>query len=120
MDAHSTPLAASEQQLRKTALLPRAEVPEGEVRRVELAGRPPIAIYQVDGCFYATDDTCTHGTASLSEGEVEDGQIICPFHAGAFDIRTGEPTLRPCVKALRTHQVLVEDGVIYLAEGENE
>jgi nitrite reductase/ring-hydroxylating ferredoxin subunit len=38
-----------------------ADVPPGAVRRIEVPGRAPIAIYNVAGSFYATDDTCTHG-----------------------------------------------------------
>ena len=37
-----------------------------------------------------TDDICTHGNASSSEGEIEEGKVYCPFHDGAFDIRTGK------------------------------
>lgn len=84
----------------------------GEMRSFELPGRPPIALYNVDGAFYCTDDTCTHGNALLSDGELDGLDVICPFHDGAFNICTGKPTSAPCIIPLKTHAVLVEDGKI--------
>jgi len=71
-------------------LLLSSELKKNEVLQVEIIGRPPIAVYNLGGQFFATDDTCTHGDASLSEGEIEEGEIYCPFQYGAFDIRTGK------------------------------
>ena len=65
------------------------DLSEDEVHRVELDGGHGIAVYLLDGEVFATDDLCTHGEASLAEGEIEDGRIVCPFHLGSFDIRTG-------------------------------
>ena len=90
------------------------ELGPGEVRRVEIDGRAPVAVYNLDGEFFATDDTCTHGEASLADGDVDGDEIICPFHMGAFDIRTGEATMAPCDKALQIYAVRVENGTAYL------
>ena len=87
---------------------------DDEIRRVELAGRAPIAIYKVAGQFYATDDTCTHGEASLADGFLDDFCVVCPFHAGSFDIRTGAPTSSPCHDPLESYPVSVTDGVVFL------
>ena len=76
--------------MHKTKLLLSSELKENEVLQVEIIGRPPIAVYNLGGQFFATDDNCTHGNASLSEGEIEEGEIYCPFHDGALDIRTGK------------------------------
>lgn len=65
-------------------------------------------------CF-VTDDTCTHGNASLCEGDIEDGLVICPFHSGSFDIRTGEAVDHPCTKKLRTYKAIADGGVLYTA-----
>ncbi len=91
------------------------ELGPNEIRQVFIDGRAPIAVYNLDGDFFATDDTCTHGEASLAEGDIEDGEIICPFHMGAFDIRTGEATAPPCVSPIRSYPVRVEDGTVYVA-----
>lgn len=85
-----------------------------EILQVFVEGRSPIAVYNLDGDFFATDDTCTHGDASLAEGDIEDGEIICPFHMGAFDIRTGEATAPPCVSPIKAYPVRVEDGTVYV------
>ena len=85
-----------------------------EIREVEVEGRKSIAVYNLDGEFFATDDTCTHGDASLAEGDIEDGDVICPFHMGAFDIRTGAATAPPCVSPIRTYPVRIEDDMVYV------
>ena len=72
-----------------------------------------IAVYQLDGEYFATDDMCTHALVSLSGGEVEDGIIYCPLHGGAFDIRTGVPKEYPCTRPLKTYRVEVKDGSLY-------
>ena len=95
------------------------DLPDQAVLRVDLPNRPPIALFRLADGFFATDDTCTHGAASLADGFVEDGQIECPFHSGRFDIRTGEPTLHPCIVKLRTYTVIVEGDSVFvdIAEG---
>ena len=58
---------------------------------VEIDGRPPLAVYHVDGEFFVSDDTCTHGEASLAEGTVDGGRIECPWHNGSSCLRTARP-----------------------------
>ena len=68
------------------------EVAPGTALKVE-AGGLTLAVFNLDGQFYVTDDACTHGPGSLSEGEIFDDIIECNFHQGQFCIRTGEPVL---------------------------
>ena len=82
--------------------------------RVILPSGLALAVFQVDDAFYVTDDRCTHGNASLSDGFVEDGEVECPFHQGRFDIKTGKATGSPCVHPLKTHAAFVEGGRIYI------
>jgi nitrite reductase/ring-hydroxylating ferredoxin subunit len=84
------------------------EVTPGEGKRIDLPGRPPLAIFKVDGAFYATDDTCTHGEASLCDGFVEGNVIECPYHAGTFDICTGKALTLPAADPIRTYKVTVD------------
>lgn len=91
-----------------------SDLADGEVRQITPAGHAPIALYRLGGIFYATDDTCTHGEASLSDGFVQDGQIICPFHLGRFCIRTGEALAPPCFTALAVYAVRVEGDLIFI------
>lgn len=91
-----------------------SDVKPGEIIRVELESGHAIAVYNLDGSFYATDDLCTHGEASLADGEIEDGSVICPFHLGAFCIRTGVATAAPCLEPLRTYPVTVDGDALLI------
>jgi naphthalene 1,2-dioxygenase ferredoxin component len=75
-------------------------------------GGVPIALYSVEGEYFATADTCTHGQARLSDGYLEGHLIECPLHQGLFDIRTGEVKGPPCTKAIRTVPVRERDGAL--------
>lgn len=64
------------------------DVKPGEGKAVEVEGKT-IAVFNVEGKFYAIDDTCPHQGGPLSEGEVEGTEVTCPWHAANFDLRTG-------------------------------
>jgi len=89
------------------------EVAAGEARKVEKDGLV-LAVFNVDGAFYVTDDNCTHGPGSLSEGYIEGDVVECNFHNGAFNIRTGEVVLPPCMIPVKTYQTVVEDGAVFI------
>jgi nitrite reductase/ring-hydroxylating ferredoxin subunit len=84
-----------------------SEVAAGSVKRVEVEGLPPLAVFNLGGTFYVTDDTCTHGKASLSEGYVEGREIECPWHGGRFEIASGRPTCFPAVEPIAVYEVTV-------------
>ncbi len=75
-----------------------------------------LALFNVDGDVYATDDRCTHGDASLSEGLVEGYEVECPYHLGRFDVRTGAPMAAPCTVGLKTYPIQIRDGSVYLLD----
>ena len=88
------------------------DVAEGNGLQINLPERPPLAVFKIEGNIFVTDDTCTHGQASLCEGEIEDGVVECPFHQGAFEIATGKAISAPCPAHLKTYQpILVGDDV---------
>lgn len=89
------------------------EIPEDEVKQVTI-GELTLAIYNVDGTFYATNDTCTHAFASLSDGYVEDGVIECPLHAARYEIATGKVVDLPATEDLNSYPVRVEGEDIYV------
>jgi len=91
-----------------------AAVPPGEGKRIEIPGHAPIAIFNVDGKFYAIDDTCTHGNASLCEGFLDGRVIECPFHSGSFDVVTGEALAYPATAPVTAYGVRMEGGDIVL------
>ena len=72
-----------------------------------------LAVFNVAGEFYVTDDTCTHGPGSLSEGYITDDIVECDFHNGAFNIKAGEVAAPPCMVPLKTYPAIVEDGNVY-------
>lgn len=90
------------------------DIQENEAKRVVLPSNDAVAVCRLGDGYYALDDLCTHGLASLCDGEVEDEQIFCPFHGGAFDIRTGKPTERPCTVAVKTYEVIQKEGQLYI------
>ena len=83
--------------------------------QVEVDGHEPFAVYEIEGQYFVTEDTCTHGKASLAdEGELEGFEIECTWHDGRFDVRTGEATTMPCSKPLKTFTVTREADSIYI------
>ena len=90
----------------------RAEVTPGSVKAFEV-GAKRLAVYNLDGTFYVTDDECTHAAASLADGMIEGDVIECSMHFGAFHIPTGEVVQPPCEEPLRTYQVVVRDDGVF-------
>ncbi len=84
-----------------------SDLPENGALRVELDGTP-ICIARSGGEVFAISDVCSHADVSLSEGDVEDGQIECWLHGSKFDLRTGAPTGLPAIKPVATYPVTVE------------
>lgn len=89
------------------------DLPPGRMTCVDIGGRR-ILVANVDGVFYATDDTCTHEEASLSSGSLKDDLVKCPLHGSRFSLRTGEPIEDPAQEPLRCYPVKVEDGAVLI------
>ncbi len=87
------------------------EVAPGTALRIETEGLV-LAVFNVDGEFYVTDDQCTHGPGQLSEGYIEDDIVECNFHNGQFNIRTGEVVSPPCMMPVKTYPATVVDGKV--------
>lgn len=94
------------------------ELTSGEMRRIEREGGSPIALFNVGGVVYATDDLCSHGQSSLTdEGTLEGHVIECGWHRGTFDVRDGRALTAPCQQPLRSYAVEIRDGVIVVLLG---
>lgn len=99
----------------KMTLFPAADFLEGEIRSASLPDGTRIAVYNINGAYYATDDTCTHENASLSEeGMLDEANVVCGWHFCTFQIATGEAITSPCSEPLRTYPVAVIDGVLHV------
>lgn len=86
------------------------KVKQGEPLEVNPPDMPSLVVYRIGEDFYVTDNKCTHGNAMLCDGFQEGDIIICPFHDGGFDIKTGAPTIAPCVIPIKTYQTVIENG----------
>ena len=82
------------------------EIGPGQTRLVEVSSKQ-IALFNVDGQFFALDNTCTHRGGPLAEGEVSGHEVTCPWHGGKFDIRTGEVVGPPAPRAVARYGVRV-------------
>lgn len=89
------------------------DVPEDDVIGVDIPGKS-IALYQVEGEIYATDNICTHGNARLCDGFLEGHEIECPLHQGKFDIRNGKALCAPLTDDVRIFPVKIEGGRVFV------
>lgn len=64
------------------------EIPEGQGKDFTVAGHV-IGLFFTEGNYYAISDFCPHQGASLSGGHVEDGLVMCPWHAWQFRLKDG-------------------------------
>jgi nitrite reductase/ring-hydroxylating ferredoxin subunit len=74
-----------------------SDVPAGEGRVVE-AGGQALAVFNVEGRFYAIDNTCPHRGGPLGEGDVSGTLVACPWHAWRWDVTTGANANNPAVR----------------------
>ena len=89
-----------------------ADLPPGSAKRIDRSDGD-IAVYNVDGEFCATEDRCSHGLASLGEGELIGEEIECAMHFGSFNVKTGEPMAPPCSVPIRTYRVEVKGDEVF-------
>lgn len=84
-----------------------SEIPSGEMTIVELDGQE-IAIANLNGEFVAFQNECTHRGGPLGEGILMGDVVECPFHAGQFNVRTGEVVSAPPSEPIKIYAVQVE------------
>jgi nitrite reductase/ring-hydroxylating ferredoxin subunit len=89
------------------------EVAPGNALRIE-AGGLTLAVFNVEGEYFVTDDLCTHGPGSLAEGYIDGDVVECNFHNGQFNIKTGEVVSPPCMVPVKTYQTTVENGRVFI------
>jgi nitrite reductase/ring-hydroxylating ferredoxin subunit len=73
------------------------EIPPGKMKHVELDGKE-IVVSNVNSKYYAMDDRCGHMNARLSNGNINQNIVTCPFHAAKFDITTGKKVGEPVLE----------------------
>src|SRR5580693_1907576 len=85
----------------------QADIAPETVKAFEV-GDSRLAVYNIAGQFYVTDDECTHAAASLADGMLEGDVIECCMHMGSFHVPTGNVVAPPCEVSLRTYKVVLE------------
>jgi nitrite reductase/ring-hydroxylating ferredoxin subunit len=91
----------------------KAEVSPGAVKAFAV-GANTLAVYNIDGTYYATDDECTHAAASLADGMLDGDVIECCMHMGSFHVPSGRVVEPPCEVPLRTYQVVLKGDDIFV------
>ena len=76
--------------------------------------RERVLLANVDGTFYAIQDSCGHRQAALSRGTLRGYVVECPLHYAEFDVRTGKLVSGPISADVPTYEVLVDGDVVYL------
>ncbi len=84
------------------------EIPSGQGKTVEVGGHN-VAVFNVDGTFYAIGGSCTHQGAPLSGGTVAGNVVTCPWHGARFDITSGKPLSPPASGGVDCYNVRVKD-----------
>lgn len=88
---------------------------EGEPLAVETEDGEKVCLVRVDEeTIYAFQDRCSHRDFPLSSGRVEDGQIECAWHGARFDMESGRALCLPAIRPVRTYEVRIEDGAVYV------
>jgi nitrite reductase/ring-hydroxylating ferredoxin subunit/hemoglobin-like flavoprotein len=87
-----------------------SEVAAGQIKLVRVDDEN-VAVYNVGGTFFATQEACTHQGGPLSEGALEGTCITCPIHGSRFDVTTGAVVRDPATKPLKTYRVEVTDDI---------
>ena len=83
------------------------DIQPGQARTFEVGGKS-IALFNVDGLFYAIDGTCTHRGGPLSEGELDGKEVTCPWHGAVFDVTTGQVLRPPAPRGTSSYRTRVD------------
>ena len=84
-----------------------SDVPPGQGAAFTVEGME-IALFNVEGTYYAIGNSCTHRGGSLSEGDVQGTKVTCPLHGADFDLKTGAALGPPAQKGVPSYKVVVE------------
>lgn len=95
---------------------PAASIPAGDYAQVEVDAAL-VAVFNIDGQFYAIDDVCTHDGGELAGGALEGDVVICPRHGARFCLRTGAALTPPAYEPVRTYETRIKDGIVEIRSG---
>ena len=85
-----------------------SDLSDGKLHKVSVEGKE-ILVVNIDGSYFAADDTCTHAGASLSEGKLDGSIVTCGWHGAQFNCKTGNLEKFPAkINNLQSYKVSVE------------
>ena len=90
-----------------------SKLPHGTMAGVEVEGNE-ILLSNLGGQVYAVDGVCTHEYSPLSQGFMVEERVVCQLHLSQFDLRTGEVQNPPATTPLKTYNVKIEEGTIFV------
>ena len=91
-----------------------SDITSGKMIMVSTDGKD-ILVTNVDGNYYAMDDTCTHAGASLSEGSLDGSTVTCPWHGSTWDCKTGKMiAFGVQLNDLSSYKVIIESDEIFV------
>lgn len=85
----------------------------GSKKAIDVNGHK-IAVFHIDGKYYAIDDLCTHVEAYLSDGFLNGYEVQCPLHSSRFDVRTGAVLCMPAFQGVKTYLVYKDENGVYI------
>jgi 3-phenylpropionate/trans-cinnamate dioxygenase ferredoxin subunit len=97
------------------SVAPASEFPPGTHRVVDVDGAQ-VAVFNLDGDYFAIEDVCTHDGGILTGGPVDGDQVVCPRHGARFSIKTGEALTPPAFEPVSKLPVRVEDGIVQVRD----
>jgi len=94
-------------------VIEESELENGEHVVVDVDGTE-VAVFKIDGEYYAIEDVCTHDGAEIASGVIDGCEIVCPRHGARFCIKTGAVKAPPAYEDINTYKVRIENGLLQL------
>ena len=73
-----------------------------------------LAVFNVDGSFFAIDNQCPHSRGPLSEGRVFNKRVTCPWHGSKFDLKTGSCLAGPATTDVESYPVIIKEEAVFV------
>jgi 3-phenylpropionate/trans-cinnamate dioxygenase ferredoxin subunit len=90
-----------------------SDFPAGSMKKVQV-GADGVVVANLEGNLYAITSTCTHRGGPLEEGEIEGTVVVCPWHGGRFDLKTGKVLGPPPMKDEACFEVKLQGSEVLL------
>ena len=90
------------------------DIISGQMKKIS-SDENEIVIININGDYFAIDDTCTHAGGSISEGKLDDSSIICDWHGAQFDCKNGKLLKFPAkINDLKSYKIVIESDKIFV------